>query len=60
MRGTSLTLYIMTGFGPHETLLKHLGTFKTGKGCLYIRRLTDVRVHVLRRLIHATAASIRG
>jgi hypothetical protein len=60
IRGTSLTLYIMTGFAAHKDLMKDLGRFKTGKGCLYIRRLADVRLPVLRRLIHNTAAAIQG
>jgi hypothetical protein len=59
IRGTSLTLYIMTGFDVHKPLLKDLGTFKTGKGCLYIRRLADVQLPVLRQLIQDTAASIQ-
>jgi hypothetical protein len=60
IRGTSLTLYVMTGFGAHKALLKDLGTFKTGKGCLYIRRLGDVELPVLRQLIRDTAAAIQG
>jgi hypothetical protein len=60
IRGTSLTLYIMTGFAVHQDLMKDLGRFKTGKGCLYIRRLADVRLPLLRRLIDNTAAGIQG
>lgn len=60
IRGSSLTLYIMTGFGAHKALLNDLGRFKTGKGCLYIRRLADVQLPLLRRLIQDTAAAIEG
>jgi len=60
VRGSSLVLYIMTGFEVHKALLKNLGAFRTGKGCLYIRRLADVKLPVLRKLIQDTASAIQG
>ena len=60
VRGTSLVLYIMTGFAAHRALLDDLGMFKTGKGCLYIRRLADIKLPVLRRLVHNTVKAIHG
>lgn len=59
VRGSSLVLYIMTGFEAHKALLKDLGVFTTGKGCLYIRRLADVKLPVLRQLIQDTANAIQ-
>jgi hypothetical protein len=50
-RKTSLTLYIMPGFGRYEELMQKLGKYKTGKSCLYINKLTDVDVDVLKTLI---------
>ena len=50
-RAQSLTLYIMPGFKEFEPLMKKLGKFKTGKSCLYIKRLSDVDESVLQRLI---------
>lgn len=50
-RKDALTLYLMPGVSQHETLLKKLGTHKTGKGCLYIKRLSDVDATVLKQLI---------
>lgn len=50
-RATSLTLYIMTGFERHDEIVGRLGKFKTGKSCLYIKKLEDVDRDVLTELI---------
>jgi hypothetical protein len=50
-RKQSLTIYIMPGFDRYEKLMKKLGKFKTGKSCLYINKLEDVDIKVLRELI---------
>jgi hypothetical protein len=50
-RKQSMTVYIMEGFDEYDTLLKKLGTHKTGKSCLYINKLADVDKTVLREII---------
>jgi len=50
-RKQNLSLYIMTGFNGYKPLLKKLGKHKTGKACLYIKRLDDVDRDVLQELI---------
>lgn len=50
-RKQSLTLYIMPGFGRYEELMEQLGKYKTGKSCLYIKKLEDVDMEVLKQLI---------
>jgi len=50
-RKSDLTLYIMPGFEPFADLMKRLGKYKTGKSCLYIKKLADVDVGVLRELV---------
>jgi hypothetical protein len=50
-RKQALTLYIMSGFAEYETLMKTLGKYKTGKACLYIRKLEDVDQPTLKKLI---------
>lgn len=50
-RKQNLTLYITGGFPRHEALLAQLGKHKTGKGCLYINKLSDVNLDVLREII---------
>ena len=56
-RKQALTFYLMGGFD-HD-LLQQLGKHTLGKGCLYIKRLSDVDVSVLEKLIVASVRSIR-
>lgn len=58
-RKRALTLYIMAGFAAYEALLLKLGKFTVGKSCLYVKRLADVDLAVLRELIEQSAAAIR-
>lgn len=44
-------LYIVDGFEGHGALLEKLGKFKTGKSCLYLKKLSDVDEAVLEQLI---------
>ncbi len=39
----------------HEALLAKLGRYKMGKGCLYLRQLSDVDAKVLEQLISSAA-----
>ena len=50
-RKNDLTLYIMPGFDQYERLMARLGKYKTGKSCLYLKRLEDVDQAVLKELI---------
>lgn len=50
-RKQNLTLYIMNGFDRYEDLLSKLGKYKTGKSCLYVKRLSEIDESVLRELI---------
>ena len=50
-RKQNLTLYLMGGFNAHTDLLQKLGKHKTSVGCLYIKKLEDVDVKVLKELI---------
>jgi len=50
-RKNALTLYLTCGFEPFDYLLKKLGKYKIGKGCLYIKKIEDVDVEVLQDLI---------
>lgn len=55
-RKQNLTLYIMAGFEQYNTLLARLGKHKTGKSCLYLKRLADVDRDILRELVRQSAA----
>lgn len=53
-RKKQFSLYIMAGFEQYEALLQKLGKYKTGKSCLYIKKLSDVDEAILRELIRAS------
>ncbi|WP_233520554.1 DUF1801 domain-containing protein [Flocculibacter collagenilyticus] len=50
-RKQNFSLYIMSGFSQYDELLAQLGKHKTGKSCLYINKLADVDIEVLKQLI---------
>ncbi len=50
-RKANLSLYISVGIKEHEAALKKLGKHKTGVGCLYINKLEDVDLKVLKGMI---------
>ena len=50
-RKQNLTLYVQTGTEKQKTLLEKLGKHSTSVSCLYIKRLSDVDVKVLEKVI---------
>jgi len=59
-RKTSLTLYLMMmGIAQSKDLLKKLGKHKLGGGCLYIKRLTDVDMTVLEKVIKISFTAMK-
>jgi hypothetical protein len=50
-RKGDITLYLAADSPAYEKLLAKLGKHKTGKGCLYIRKLSDVDLKTLEQLI---------
>ena len=46
-----LAIYIMPGFDSYEALLARLGKHRTSVSCLYINKLADVDLDVLREII---------
>lgn len=58
-RKQNLTLYIMSGFAAYGELMERLGPHKTGKSCLYIKRLSDLNLDVLKELISQSVQHLR-
>lgn len=46
-----MSVYVMYDINGEKELLKQLGPHKTGKGCLYIKKLEDVDLKVLQKII---------
>ena len=55
-RKAAISLYVYSG---QEELLKNLGKFKMGKGCIYIKKLADINQEVLKQLILSTIEIIQ-
>jgi hypothetical protein len=52
-RKANLSLHLAIDINKHEETLQKLGKFKTGVGCLYINKLTDIDQKQLEKLIKA-------
>jgi hypothetical protein len=55
-RKGDLTLYLASGYPGYAELLSKLGRHKTGKSCLYIRKLSDVDLNILEQLVIESVA----
>lgn len=55
-RKANLSLHLSMDIKKHAGHLKKLGKHKTGVGCLYINKLEDIDVNVLKDLISASLA----
>lgn len=53
-RKQNLTLYIMDGIEQHGDLMGKLGTHSCGETCLYIKRLSDIHLPTLERLVQSS------
>ncbi len=60
-RKDSLVIYLVGGYQErYPKLLAQLGPHRTGKSCLYVKRLGDVDAGVLRRLVERSVEAARG
>ncbi len=50
-RKTNLSLYVSVGIKEHADALEKLGKHKTGVGCLYINKLDDIDLEVLKEIV---------
>ncbi|MBM4236257.1 MAG: DUF1801 domain-containing protein [Firmicutes bacterium] len=53
-RKAAISLYVFTGDPDHAYLLKDLGKYKMGKACIYVKKLSDIDLNALKRIIRAT------
>ena len=59
-RKQNLTVYIMDGFKQYQSILDKLGKFTLGKSCLYIKKLEDVNIDVLKDLIRTSSENVKN
>ena len=55
-RKQNLTLYFQNGIQNQADALARLGKHKLGGGCLYIKKLSDVNLAVLKEMLAAQAS----
>ena len=61
-RKAAISLYVYSGYlgsEEQEELLAQLGKYKMGKACIYIKKLSDIDVEVLMRMIGSTIRFLR-
>lgn len=51
-------LYVMGSFASRDALIARLGKIKTGKGCIYVKRLADVDSAALEQLLQDSLAAM--
>tara|TARA_R110000782_G_scaffold259836_5_gene350622 strand:- start:1296 stop:1784 length:489 start_codon:yes stop_codon:yes gene_type:complete len=58
-RSNAITAYIAGGFEGQAELMARLGTYKTGKACLYMKSLANVDQKVLKELIKRSVRHVK-
>ena len=58
-RATALTLYLSENLENREELLLKLGKHKASKGCIYIKKLGDIKVEILDEMIQRHIEQVR-
>jgi hypothetical protein len=59
-RKQNITLYVMGAMEQSKDLLEQLGKHKTGVGCLYIKKLSDIDIHVLSKIVDQSDKYMRN
>ena len=58
-RKANITLYLLGGVEGHGALLEKLGKHSTGRSCLYVKRLDDLHMPTLEKLVNASVKRLR-
>lgn len=53
-RKAAISLYVYSGTAEQDELLKKLGKFKMGKGCIYVNKLSDIDQEALKKMMKST------
>ncbi len=59
IRGREFVVYIVTETAGQKALLSRLGKYKSGKVCLYFKRLADLDMRVLEQLVAGSVAEVK-
>lgn len=50
-RKDAISLYLCSSFESKEELLSKFGKHKAGKGCIYIKKIADIDIEILKKMI---------
>lgn len=53
-RKAAISLYVYTNTEKNQALVKALGKIKMGKGCIYVKKLSDINTPVLKKMMAET------
>ncbi len=59
-RKAAISLYIYSGLPQQEILLNELGKYKMGKGCIYIKKLSDINLEILEKIMSETIVFLQS
>ncbi|KQB39575.1 DUF1801 domain-containing protein [Flavobacterium aquidurense] len=59
-RKAAISLYIYTSAENKDELLSKLGKHKASKGCIYIKKLTDIDLEVLKNMITLSVEHLKN
>ncbi len=59
-RKAAISLYVYTGSKAQANLLTDLGKYKMGKACIYVKKLSDINVEVLKKMMKDTIAFLEA
>lgn len=58
-RKSAISLYVYSGLEKHKHLLEDLGKFKMGKSCIYVKKLEDINLKALEKIMQASVDNLR-
>lgn len=58
-RKDAFAIYLAKEFNKKEELLQELGKYKIGASCLYVKKLGDIKISVLKKLITNSMAHVK-
>lgn len=59
-RKNEFALYLSSAFDKREELLQQFGKHKSGKACIYIKKMEDIKVDVLKKMISASVKHVKA
>lgn len=57
-RKNALTLYVNSGCEGNDNLLEGLGKYKLGKSCIYVKKLSDINIDILKLIMKSTIENL--